>query len=353
MLSFAILVHNEIKQIEYLLNILYTNKSQDDEIVILQDGKASEPIKNKIKSICDKYNVDVYISREFAGSFAKQKNKLNSLCSKDWIVNLDADEYIDAGFISKLKDLINSNPDIDSIKLPRINIIEGVSSEFLQVQKNMPGYGWFINEHNHINFPDYQERVYRNNGTIEWVGDVHEVISGAKIQSAIPPDYQYNEFFIRHPKRMSRQFLQNYKYLNIMEDERFRQSYPTVSLYDNYKELIFTFDVNSLKEDTIVLTRHNDDYDLESLNIKTDKRIIWITDNYQLYLYLLTVQKTNSNIEPYFMEITNTPNESEYYYNIKQVLNDDVVRMIYTINIDNKISLIRNMFELENNFVIL
>jgi hypothetical protein len=356
MLSFAILVHSEVNEIERLLDILNKNKSSDDEIVILQDSTAPENTILKIKTLCDKYNVDVYTKKAFTGNFAKQKNLLNGLCSKEWIVNLDADEYISDKFITSIKEIIKSNIDIDTIKLPRINIIEDASTNFLNIQQRIPGYGWVVNEHNHINFPDYQERIYKNNNIIEWKGDVHEVISGAVNKSAIPADYQFKDYFIYHPKNINKQFLQNYNYLNIMEDERFKQSYDMSVLYSDYKDEEVDFVINNKKEETIVILNKNYDYSFDSLDLLlsdlNNKQIIWITDNFPLYTYLDSFNKKNKNIQPYFLEIAETPSNSEFYYTINH-LKTDIYRICYTIDKNNKTSIVKKLFNLEKNYFIL
>jgi len=356
MLSYAILVYNEVKEITKLLDVISKTKTNEDEIVILQDSSAPSEIITEIKNICDKYSVDVYTKRPFVGNFAKQKNTLTSLCTKEWVVNLDADEMISDVFIRDIKSVILDNPDIDSIKLPRVNIIEGSSSEFMEVQKNMPGYGWIVNEHNHINFPDFQERVYRNNNIIEWSGEVHEVVVGAKNRSAIPPDYTYQDLFIRHPKTMNRQFIQNYNYLNIMEDSRFTQEGYDGLLYVNYNDDSIDFELDNL-QDTVVITTKNKDYELEELKIfiaknNHKKRILWITNNLTLFLYLKTISKINNNLDVYFLELAETPKESEFFYNFKKI-KDNIFRLIYTINIRNSTSIIRNLFNLETKFRII
>lgn len=370
--SYAILINNEIDEIDKLLSIIKTQmNTETDEIVVLQDSNASDTIQSSIKSICcDKHKVDVYQVREFKGNFAEHKNHLNSLCSKEWIVNLDADEYIQPNFTESLRELIETNDDIDTIKLPRINIINNASKDFLlRAQLKTPGYGWSINTHNHINFPDYQERVYKNVDYISWKGDVHEIVSGAKNQSSIPPDYKYKDYFIIHEKEMSKQFLQNYKYLNIMEDMRFKEEYSTHLLYNNYSDLDFG-DVtsNALSSDryksfdTIVITNFNDDYEFDSLsNILTNinSKIIYLTNNYKLYLYLQLIEKTigKQKLESYFIGVEEISDslfsESEFYFNVSKVLGDDVIRFYYTINQNKKTAVIRSLFNLRSNFIII
>jgi hypothetical protein len=58
--------------------------------------------------------------------------------------------------------------DGDIMYVPRINICPGYTAEWLDQHKfNLNEMGW-------INFPDYQGRYYKNNGSIKWESDLHE-----------------------------------------------------------------------------------------------------------------------------------------------------------------------------------
>ena len=63
-----------------------------------------------------------------------------------------------------------------------------------------------------INWPaDYQWRLYRNSEEINWVGSVHEQISGFKNMSRLPADKDY---CLIHEKTIERQRKQNEFYIN-------------------------------------------------------------------------------------------------------------------------------------------
>lgn len=357
MFSYAILVNNEVDEIKKLLEVLYSNKNEDDEIIVLQDDSQSQSIKDIIYNLCQHYKVHRYEKRRLNNDFASHKNYLNSLCSKEWIVNLDADETIDGSFIPNIRELINQNTDIDSIKLPRVNTLNILPDSFIKAQRNLPGYSWIINEHNHINFPDYQERVYKNNGEIRWHGNVHEVLTGQKESSAIPPDYTYNDLFIKHHKNYYKQFLQNYKYLNIIESNRIANLMNLNTIRD-YKNVNVSFNHNLYRERILVITNLNDDYDIIELtellnNIKNSgKQIIWITDNFLLFKTLERLQNDYDIMTVYFLTIESNQYNADFYYKIINI-NDDINVLSYTININNKIHFIKNIFDLSSDFVII
>ena len=89
-ISYAILTHNEGEYINTLLSFLITNKQPEDEITIIDDFSDDE----LTKQILEKYKPDINLHyRAFDGDHT-QKNYLNSLCSGDFILQLDADELI-------------------------------------------------------------------------------------------------------------------------------------------------------------------------------------------------------------------------------------------------------------------
>ena len=76
-------------------------------------------------------------------------------------------------------------------------------------QDHMQQWGWAVNEHGWINFPDYQWRIYRNTNQIKWENKVHEVLTGYETVSHLPMD---SEFCLLHEKTIERQEKQNNYY---------------------------------------------------------------------------------------------------------------------------------------------
>ncbi len=69
--------------------------------------------------------------------------------------------------------------------MPRINTVEGLTQEHIHK------WGWRVNNKGWVNFPDYQWRIYKNNGKIKWKNKVHEVLEGYEIMSQLPPEDEY------------------------------------------------------------------------------------------------------------------------------------------------------------------
>jgi hypothetical protein len=95
---------------------------------------------------------------------------------------------------------------VDVIRVPRINTVKGMN------QDHMQQWGWAVNEHGWINFPDYQWRIYRNATHIKWENKVHEILTGYETISHLPTD---SEWCLIHEKTIERQIKQNNYYKNL------------------------------------------------------------------------------------------------------------------------------------------
>jgi hypothetical protein len=205
-ISFAITVCNEMEEIKRLVPFLLENKRPKDEIVILYDEKNGNPdVLDFLLPYNKLPNVQTWRGLDFENNFAEWKNKLNEYCSGDYIFQIDADEMISEYIIENLYEILELNPDVDLIFVPRINTVEGIT------QEHIDKWGWIVNEKNHINYPDYQGRIYRKNMT--WYGKVHERIIGGQKFSSLPND---NELYcIQHHKTITKQEKQNDLYNKI------------------------------------------------------------------------------------------------------------------------------------------
>jgi hypothetical protein len=205
-ISYAITAVNEHVELERLLDILHENISYQDEIVLQLDTTATP----EVKKVAEKYNVGTpyeYHRITFAlnKDFATFKNNLANHCTRDVIVNIDADEYIDHWFIQNIHYIIEHNPEIDVFLMPRINTVEGLTEE------HIIKWGWRV-EHGRVNYPDLQTRIWRNNKGIKWINKVHERLDGFDIYTTLP---ELDELSLFHPKTIERQEKQNQFYNTI------------------------------------------------------------------------------------------------------------------------------------------
>ena len=204
-ISYAITVCNELEEIKKLVPFLLEHKRPQDEIVILYDEKnGNKEILDFLLPFNIKPNVQTWRSIDWNNNFADWKNILNDYCSGDYIYQLDADEIISEYMIKNLHEILGMNPNVDLIYVPRINTVDGIT------QSHINKWGWRINEKGHINFPDYQGRIYRKKMT--WYGKVHERIIGGQTFSSLPHD---EEYCIQHHKNIIKQENQNKFYNSI------------------------------------------------------------------------------------------------------------------------------------------
>ena len=204
-ISFAITVCNELNEIKKLIPFLLEHKRIEDEIVILYDEKnGSEDVLNFLLEYNKLPNVQVLRSFEWKNDFAEWKNKLNQYCTGDYIFQLDADEMISEYMIKNTSVILEMNPNVDLIFVPRINTVDGITEEHIKV------WNWRIDENQRINFPDFQGRIYKKN--MSWYGKVHERIIGGKYFSSLPTEEMY---CLIHHKTIKRQEKQNQFYSKI------------------------------------------------------------------------------------------------------------------------------------------
>ena len=201
-ISFAITVCNELEEIKKLVPFILEHKRIGDEIVILYDDKNGNPeILDFLLPFNIKPNVQTWRGFGFEGNFADWKNKLNDYCKGDYIYQLDADEMISEYMIKNLSTILEMNPNVDLIFVPRINTVDGLTEEHIKK------WGWNINEKGWVNFSDPQGRIYKKG--MSWYGKVHERIIGGQKFSSLPLD---EEYCIQHHKTIERQEKQNNYY---------------------------------------------------------------------------------------------------------------------------------------------
>ena len=198
--SYAITVCNELDEITKLLNFLLKYKDENDEIVILFDKKNGTPeVWNVLSELRGEPNIK-YKAKTFKNHFADWKNYLTTLCSGEWIFQIDADEIPNQWLIENLHKIIDSNEKIDVMLVPRVNAVQGLTQEHIEK------WGWRVDENDWVNWPDYQWRLWRNVPEVKWVNKVHEKLSGFNHYATLPMS---ESFALYHPKGIKRQEQQN------------------------------------------------------------------------------------------------------------------------------------------------
>ena len=202
-ISYAITVKDELNEIQKLLSFLLEHKRGEDEIVVLYDNMGGSI---RVESYLRAQNIEASKFRwhayPFDGHFARFKNHLTALCEGDYIINIDADEMPTATFMENIPIVLEEN-DVDMIMIPRVNTVEGLTDEHIKK------WGWRVNEKGWVNWPDAQQRIYKNNDSIKWVNKVHEVLEGYGTVTNLPI---HELWAFKHPKTIKRQERQNNYY---------------------------------------------------------------------------------------------------------------------------------------------
>ena len=202
-ISYAITVCNEFVEIQRLINHLLKYKRSQDNIVILYDQVNGDP---EIESYLRSHSINgefVWHKDKFQGHFADWKNKLTSLCTGDFIFQIDADEIPCTPILETLPLLLEQNPDVEVYLVPRVNTVKGLTDEHIKQWR------WNVNSEGWVNWPDYQWRVYKNTPSIKWKNKVHEVLEGFKQFAHLPMEEDYSLY---HPKTIQKQEKQNNYY---------------------------------------------------------------------------------------------------------------------------------------------
>jgi len=199
-ISYAVTVCNELAEITNLLNFLQQNVGENDEIVIQYDiTGVTREVLDYLDLMDNMHENHTVIGFPLNNDFATFKNNLKVHCTKDYILQLDADEIPNQHLMDHLSTILQTNP-VDLVFVPRINTVDGLTEEHIKK------WGWRVDENNWVNFPDYQTRLYRRTDDVMWMNKVHERITGYNTFSNFPAK---EEWCIYHHKTIKKQEQQN------------------------------------------------------------------------------------------------------------------------------------------------
>ena len=203
-ISYAVTVCNELVEIRRLLPFLIKNKKKEDEIVVFYDSNnGSKEVEEYLRALSSNESSPFrFIHYHFDGHFANMKNALTEACLGDYIFQIDADELPSKYLMHYLPAILKNN-DVEVLRVPRVNTVEGLTQE--HVQK----WGWIVDNHGRVNWPDLQWRIYKHTPEIRWKNKVHETLIGFDTISNLP---SIEELSLYHPKTIDRQEKQNAYY---------------------------------------------------------------------------------------------------------------------------------------------
>ena len=212
-ISYLVTCKNETLELLQLIEKLKTHidfVAPNDEVVILDDFSNNEDTK-KILSKAKSYGFTV-VQHSLNKNFSEHKNYGSKRCVGDYILQIDADEYLSQPLLNNIHEIIDSNPTVELYRVPRVNIVRGATDNDARNwgwhMTKLPEFGDLpiINWHT---TGDYQSRIYKNSLRIQWHKPLHETIIGASIVTDLPKEVDYA---IIHDKTIERQRNQNMFY---------------------------------------------------------------------------------------------------------------------------------------------
>lgn len=205
-ISYLITTCNEYVEFKKLYETLRIHKRSEDNIIVLVDENKCPKHSEFYEFLYDLHNskhIRMMVDK-FQGNFSEWKNKLRNhpLCN-DVLFFLDSDEIPNPILIENLPLIIDLNPDVDVIGVPRANFVTGITPEYI---KQM---GWRQDIKGRINYSDFQYRIMKNLPYLGWGGKVHETIVGYKLRTELPIGGDYD---LLHIKSFEKQQKQNISY---------------------------------------------------------------------------------------------------------------------------------------------
>ena len=198
-LSYGITVCDEADELERLLSFLVQHKDRQDEILVLQDSTKAD---KRVADVIDKYRSKLIVKQQkLNDDFATFKNNLIDMASGDYLFQLDADELPAEKLIQNIKRELTKHTKSDCFAVPRVNLVEGLTKEFIDK------WNWDVDAKGRINFPDYQMRIFKLHQAIAWKNKVHEELVGFQHCQYLPSADE--EFCLIHVKDIDRQKRQN------------------------------------------------------------------------------------------------------------------------------------------------
>ena len=223
-ICYCITLHDEFYEYGRLIYSIKPYLRDCDHIFTLWDVKDFDETYSDYERVAsnmfgDIKNMTIYKNSSFNRDFSYWKNLLNDAASSvsrsEVFFNLDADEYPTKNMLEWIRLFMDMRDDAgnlitDAIKVPRCNIVDGINEQHLSK------WGWAKDQHQRINWPDYQTRIYVNSPKIKWVGSVHEQLTGYKSWASIEANYDFNsQPMLMHVKNIHKQIKQNNLYEQI------------------------------------------------------------------------------------------------------------------------------------------
>lgn len=157
-------------------------KLPTDTLTIVDDYSDEEYFE-RLKKFCSERNIPI-VQHAVNMDFAQHLNFLHSLAPKEeFFLRLDSDEYVHKNFIIELHNKINSQLQPQSFIFARNVVLYDYAKPYSPPEMIWPRELFYA-------YPDWQNRCYKLNENISFVGGVHSTVYGT-----IKPMFLEGEIF--------------------------------------------------------------------------------------------------------------------------------------------------------------
>ncbi|WP_339263877.1 glycosyltransferase [Geobacillus sp. FSL K6-3411] len=185
-----------------------------DEIIVVDTGST-----DNTKQIVKEYTNKVY-DYKWNHNFAEARNYAASFASGEWILVLDADEYVDKENLKQtIRELRSNNGQYD---IYSVNIINFIGQ-----------YGENIVQHRHA-------RLYRNNGNIHFFRSIHEQLEdreNKEVKIGLSSLIVYHSGYLTKVIKDKNKHSRNQKLLQQELEQKISEAFDLFNMGNQYKSL--------------------------------------------------------------------------------------------------------------------
>ncbi|HWL24552.1 MAG TPA: glycosyltransferase [Ureibacillus sp.] len=253
-ISLCMIVKNE----EKVLNRCLTSVSKFvDEIIIVDTGSS-----DNTKKIASEYTSNIY-DFNWINDFSAARNFAASKASGEWILVLDADEYVDEeNFQSFISELTKDNGIYDAYTAKILNFSGNFGEHLIQ---------------------NLHDRVYKNNGEISYYRKIHEQF---KNNDNTPVKTKNSSLLIFHSGYLNRTVKEKEK------SERNKELLDLEMMGENNKD----FDYFNFGNEYFSMGKYSEALEayLKAYKYKRDFRLAWVsTTLIQIIICLINLKRYN------------------------------------------------------------
>jgi glycosyltransferase involved in cell wall biosynthesis len=254
-LSLCMIVKNEEKVIERCLSSI---AHLVDEIIVVDTGST-----DRTKEIVAEYTSNIY-DFEWIGDFSAARNFASSKATGEWILVLDADEYVDEEnfkeFIREIKE--NNNDDSDTYTAKILNFTGNFGENLIQ---------------------NFHDRIYKNNGDISYYRKIHEQFKNNKNEPLKSKNSSLIIFHSGYLNQVVNEKSKNQRNKELLDKE---MSNGETNAFDYFN---IGNEYCSIGEYSKALEAY-----LEAYKLKTDFRLSWVsTTLVQIIICLMNLKRFN------------------------------------------------------------